>query len=106
MKKLALALVLLASTANATADDRFESIERVWPTCTACHGVQGQGVGGMPALAGRDADYIISALLQYKNKEVRGPLSSLMWPQASMLTEGQIGTIGVYVQETLDTSTN
>jgi len=106
MKRLAIALVLLASTANATADDRFESIQRVWPTCAACHGAQGQGVGSMPALAGKDADYIINALLQYKNKEQRGPLSSLMWQQASMLTESQIGVIGVYVQETLDTPSN
>ena len=98
MKKLVLALTLLAST-NAVADDRFESVERLWPTCASCHGVQGQGMGGMPALAGRDADYIISALLQYKNKEQRGPLSSLMWQQSAALTEGQIGTLGVYVQE-------
>ena len=98
MKKLVLALTLLAST-NAVADDRFGSVERLWPTCASCHGVQGQGMGGMPALAGRDADYIISALLQYKNKEQRGPLSSLMWQQSAALTEGQIGTLGVYVQE-------
>ena len=97
MKKLLLATAIIASP--VMADDRFEDIRRVWPTCAACHGVQGQGVGGMPALAGRDADYIITALLQYKNNEQRGPLSSLMWQQASMITEAQIGTIGVFVQE-------
>ena len=97
MKKLLLATAIIASP--VMADDRFEDIRRVWPTCTACHGAQGQGVGGMPALAGRDADYIITALLQYKKNEQRGPLSSLMWQQASMITEGQIGTIGVFVQE-------
>jgi cytochrome c553 len=97
MKKLLLATAIIASP--AMADDRFEDVRGVWPACTACHGAQGQGVGAMPALAGRDADYIISALLQYKNNEQRGPLSSLMWQQANMLTEGQIGTLGVFVQE-------
>lgn len=105
MKYIALSLLLLVTT-NAVADDRFESIQRVWPTCAACHGPQGQGMGGMPALAGKDADYIINALRRYKNKEQRGPLSSLMWQQASMLTEGQIGTIGVFVQETLKEPTS
>lgn len=101
MKYLTLTLLLLATT-NAVADDRFDSIQGIWPTCASCHGIQGQGVGGMPALAGKDADYIITALMQYKNKEQRGPLSSLMWQQASMLSDGDIGTIGVYVQETLN----
>ena len=99
MNKLLVTAVLLGLTSTATAEDRFESIRKVWPTCASCHGFQGQGMAGMPALAGRDADYIISALLQYKDKEQRGPLSSLMWQQASMLTKGDIGTLGVFVQE-------
>lgn len=106
MKRLAIALVLLASTATAVADDRFESIRNVWPTCAGCHGQQGQGMASFPALAGKDADYIISALLQYKNKEQRGPMSALMYGQAQMLTEAQIGTIGVFIQETLDKPSN
>lgn len=100
MRLIALAILATTSTFSlANPDDRFEDIRKIYPTCAACHGAQGQGVGSMPALAGRDADYIISALLQYKNKEQRGPLSSLMWQQADMLTEGQIGTLGVFVQE-------
>lgn len=83
------------------AEDRFESIRTVWPTCAACHGANGEGVGSFPALIGKDADYIISSLLQYKNKEERGSMSSVMYPQAGMLTEGQIGVIGVYIQEGL-----
>ena len=97
MKKVLLLTALIATP--SVAEDRFEDIRRIWPTCAACHGAQGQGVSGMPALAGKDADYIISALTQYKNKEQRGALSSLMWQQASLLSDGQIGTIGVFVQE-------
>ena len=97
MKKVLLLTALIATP--SVAEDRFEDIRRIWPTCAACHGTQGQGVSGMPALAGRDADYIISALTQYKNKEQRGALSSLMWQQASLISDGQIGSIGVFVQE-------
>lgn len=83
------------------AEDRFESIRTVWPTCASCHGANGEGVGTFPALIGKDADYIISSLLQYKNNEKRGSMSSVMYPQAAMLTDGQIGMIGVYIQEGL-----
>ena len=83
------------------AEDKFESIRKIWPTCASCHGANGEGVGSFPALVGKDADYIISSLLQYKNKEKRGSMSSVMYPQAGMLTDGQIGVIGVYIQEGL-----
>lgn len=99
MKKLLLLTAIIASP--VAAEDRFESIRQIWPVCASCHGAQGQGVGAMPALAGRDAAYIITALLQYKNKEQRGPLSSLMWQQASMLEDGDIGTLGVFVEQEL-----
>lgn len=79
--------------------DKFSSIRGVWGGCAACHGDQGQGMGAFPALAGRDADYIITALQAYKARETRGPQSALMWGQASVLSEGDIGTIGVFVQE-------
>jgi cytochrome c553 len=97
--KLAVVVLSLMLGQTANAEDRFQDIRKVWPTCAGCHGAQGQGIGSFPALAGQDADSIIESLLAYKNKELRGPMSSLMWQQASMLTDGQIGTIGVFVSE-------
>ena len=82
----------------AAADDRFADIRSLWTGCAACHGAQGQGGIG-PMLAGQDADMIISKLTTYKNKGTVGPQSAMMWAQAAQLTDGQIGTIGVYVQE-------
>ena len=82
----------------AAADDRFSDIRSLWTGCAACHGAQGQGGIG-PMLAGQDADMIISKLTTYKNKGTVGPQSAMMWAQAAQLTDGQIGTIGVYVQE-------
>jgi len=97
MNKFIIALTLILS-ANAVAEDRFASIRTTMNTCAACHGPQGQGGLG-PKLQGQTADEIISKLLAYKNKEVVGPQSAMMWPTAGMLTEGEIGMIGVYIAQ-------
>ena len=97
MNKFIIALTLVLST-NAVAEDRFASIRQTMNTCAACHGPQGQGGLG-PKLQGQTADEIISKLLAYKNKEVVGPQSAMMWPTAGMLTEGEIGMIGVYIAQ-------
>jgi len=98
MKKLVVTAVLLGLTSTAMAEDRFANIRDIWPTCAACHGAQGQGGFG-PQLVGQSADDIIAKLTAYKNGEVVGSQSALMWPTAQALTDGQIGTIGVFVQE-------
>jgi len=97
MNKFIIAMVVVLST-NAVAEDRFASIRTTMNTCAACHGPQGQGGIG-PKLQGQTADEIISKLLAYKNKEVVGPQSAMMWPTAGMLTEGEIGMIGVYIAQ-------
>jgi len=97
MRNLILATALIFS-AQAAAEDRFEEIRQTWNTCAACHGPQGQGGIG-PTLAGQSADDIIDKLLHYKAGNKLGPQSMLMWPTAQALTEGQIGMIGVFIQE-------
>ena len=97
MNKFIIALTLILS-ANAVAEDRFASIRQTMNTCAACHGPQGQGGLG-PKLQGQTADEVISKLLAYKNNEVVGPQSAMMWPTAGMLTEGEIGMIGVYIAQ-------
>ena len=97
MNKFIIAMTLVLS-ANAVAEDRFASIRSTMNTCAACHGPQGQGGIG-PKLQGQSADDIITKLLAYKNKEMVGPQSAMMWPTAGMLTEGQIGMIGVYISQ-------
>ena len=93
---IVVAALLMANTANA--EDRFAPIRSTMNTCAACHGPQGQGGLG-PKLQGQSADEIISKLLAYKNKEVVGPQSAMMWPTAGMLSEGDIGMIGVYIAQ-------
>jgi len=95
MKKFLIAM-LIASP--AFAEDRFEDIRGEWVMCGACHGPQGQGGIG-PQIAGLSADDVINKLLKYKAQEYVGPRSNMMWPQAKQLTDGQIGMLGVFVQE-------
>jgi cytochrome c553 len=100
MNKLIIAMTLVLS-ANAAAEDNldsFKDIRQVWNTCAACHGPKGQGGIG-PKLQGQSADDIITKLLAYKAGETVGPQSMMMWPTAKSLTDGQIGTIGVYIQQ-------
>lgn len=100
MNKLIIAMTLVLS-ANAAAEDNldsFKDIRQVWNTCAACHGPKGQGGIG-PKLQGQSADDIITKLLAYKAGETVGPQSAMMWPTAKSLTDGQIGTIGVYIQQ-------
>ena len=79
--------------------DEFSSIRGLWAGCAACHGAQGQGMGAFPALAGRDAEYIIDRLTTYKNRGQVGAMSSTMWAQAGMLSDAEIETIGEFVEK-------
>lgn len=101
MRLIALAILATTSTfacANEDPNDRFADIRGPWVQCSACHGAQGEGGIG-PRLAGQSADGIITKLLMYKRGQAIGMQSPMMYPQAGALTEGQIGTIGVFVQE-------
>ena len=74
------------------AGDEFSSIRSLWAGCAACHGQQGGGGIG-PKLTGQGADYIVTALQEYKNNETRGPQSAMMWGQAAMLSDKDMKTI-------------
>jgi len=69
----------------------------MWNGCTGCHGMQGEGMGMFPKLAGQSKEYIVTALNQYKNKEERGRQSRMMWSQASILSARDIDTLGDFI---------
>ena len=85
----------------AAQSDPFSSIKGLWAGCAACHGQKGEGMGVFPKLAGRDASYISEKLYAYKNREEVGSMSSTMWAQASMLSDGDIDTISKFIEETM-----
>lgn len=63
----AAALVPGPSQAQAPSPDRQA---RAWAaSCAACHGTGGQSTGGIPPIAGRDAEVIYRTLLAFKNNQ-------------------------------------
>ncbi len=78
--------------------DEFSQVRGTWTGCAACHGQAGEGGVG-PMLAGQTAGMITDKLTTYKNKGQIGPMSSLMWGQASMLSESDITLIGQFIEE-------
>ena len=90
--------ILKAKQALA-AGDPFSSIRGLWAGCAACHGMQGQGQGMFPKLAGQSSDYIAGRLNAYKNKEKVGMNSTMMWGQAAQLSDRQIEQISLFVKE-------
>lgn len=69
----------------------------MWNGCAGCHGMQGEGMGMFPKLAGQSKEYIVTALNQYKNREERGKKSMMMWSQASILSARDIDTLGNFI---------
>ena len=78
--------------------DEFSSIRSLWAGCAACHGQDGGGMGPFPSLQGKDKSYIVNRLVQYKNKEQVGAMSSTMWAQAGMLSAKDMETIGAFIE--------
>jgi cytochrome c553 len=78
--------------------DEFSSIRSLWAGCAACHGADGGGMGPFPSLQGKDKSYIVNRLVQYKNKEQVGAMSSTMWAQAGMLSAQDMETIGAFIE--------
>ena len=81
--------------------DEFSSIRSLWAGCAACHGADGGGMGPFPSLQGKDKAYIVQRLVQYKNKEQVGAMSSTMWAQAGMLSDQDMETIGKFIEAVL-----
>ena len=69
---------------------------KLYAGCIACHGTGGEGGIG-PSFTGRSVDYISAALIQYKNKEERGPQSALMYAQAAALSDSDIQELSEYI---------
>ena len=69
---------------------------KLYAGCIACHGTGGEGGIG-PSFTGRSVDYISAALIQYKNKEERGPQSVLMYAQAAALSDSDIQELSEYI---------
>lgn len=88
----------------AIADTTAKSPEKLFTTCTACHGHNGEGIQAMnaPALAGQEEDYLIRQLKNLKNG-IRGThekdtYGKQMVTIAANLKDGEIEPIARYIK--------
>ncbi len=67
------------------------------PPCGSCHGVDAQGNGTFPRLAGQHADYIEKQLVVFQRTNER-PEGAVMKTVAHLLTEDNIVAVAAYLQ--------
>jgi cytochrome c553 len=64
--------------------------------CTACHGLQLEGLGPIPRLAGLSPSYIVRQLHDFRNGARTGPWSPLMAPNVANLTLDDMVALAAY----------
>lgn len=110
MKKLtaiALASGLAVASAQAMAADAGAGKKLFEQSCASCHGMQAQGQGMFPKLAGKSAEEIVTALGHYKNGDqaalkkmnpnLGGSNYAIMAPNAAGLSDGDMEDLGAYI---------
>ena len=71
--------------------------QRDLPSCVACHGPEGVGVGdAFPHLAGQHADYIESQLHAWQDGTRSGDVNGIMAAMAKKLTAEEITAVAQY----------
>jgi cytochrome c553 len=65
--------------------------------CAICHGPTLQGLGEVPPIAGRQANYIVRQLYNIQNGDRTGPSAALMQAVVAKLTVDDMLALGAYV---------
>ncbi|WP_321282180.1 cytochrome c [Vibrio sp.] len=90
-----MALTMLSGQALAAGDVTTGQAKSA--VCAACHGADGIAtIPGYPNLKGQNAQYIMSSIKAYKNKERNGGLAAVMQAQASLLSDDDIANLAAY----------
>lgn len=69
--------------------------QQVYATCAGCHGAQAEGGIG-PKLAGQEVADIVDKLKRYKAGEQVGPLTGMMAPMATPLSDAEMQAVAEY----------
>jgi cytochrome c553 len=91
MRYAALFMLLVCSTADA--GENASHLRVLAASCAACHGSNGNSVGGTPVLAGLDAEHF---KLQMKSFRTGERASTVMHRHAKGLTEAEIEALAIY----------
>ncbi|GAB6070074.1 hypothetical protein JCM30760_11710 [Thiomicrorhabdus hydrogeniphila] len=70
--------------------------EKAYATCVGCHGAKAEGGVG-PRLNNQKPEDIVAKLEKYKSGEQMGPMTAMMAPMASGLSEADMKAIADYV---------
>ncbi len=94
MKRLLLSGLLLLTVQGANATSIFAGQAKAAAVCSQCHGIRTPSADApFPQLAGRDADYLQSALKQYRDKTRK---SDIMNAIAGSLSDDDIANVVAY----------
>jgi len=69
-------------------------------SCSTCHGANLEGVGPVPALAGRSPSYTMRQLFDMKTGARRGPWSELMKPIVTSMTVQDLMAVAAFAAST------
>lgn len=87
---LASLLLLFATSVAAEADGHLRVLAA---SCAACHGTNGNSIGGTPVLAGLDAAHFRLQMRAFRSGE---RVSTVMHRHAKGLTEAEIEALAAY----------
>jgi cytochrome c553 len=86
-------LALFGACGLASAAGDIQAGKAKTAGCAGCHGVNGEGVGPFPPLAGWSEAQIVEALQELKSGKLIDPV---MNPMANMLSDQDMSDIGAY----------
>lgn len=100
MKKTVVALsavvALMSGTAFA-AGDAAAGKAKYSAVCASCHGMNAEGAGIFPKLAGKTADDVTAKLTAYKAGKQVGPNTAMMAPMAAGLSDADIANLAAHI---------
>ncbi len=91
------AALALTSGAAFAAGDAAAGKSKYTSICASCHGMNGEGAGIFPKLAGQAEADISTKLKKYRAGEQVGPNTSMMAPMASGLSDADIDNLAAYI---------
>ncbi len=74
-----------------------EGAKKYASACMTCHGAKGQGIGTFPKLIGLTAEVVKDRLANYKAGKQVGPMSGVMMPIASGLSDAEVDALATHI---------
>lgn len=83
-----------AATTTAPASPAERQVRTWAATCAACHGTEGRDQGAIPAIAGRGAETLYRALIEFKTGQ--RPAATVMHQHAKGYSDDELRRLAQY----------